>query len=470
MAFTPIKICAVFLAIFLCFSSLVALAFGTSSGVVAALPASQTAMITANLSSSSFTIPANFNGYSDELADAITDTIFKPSNTSLIGLIKLLGPAGYIRFGGNSQEQYAGHYPVLTQPIANDVAGFVAALGSNWTFSWGLSLQADSTALAISTSGYINTAINGSQPLILEISNEPDDWTTASNFISLWNTYYAALSVAYPSAVYVAPSVANSYALPTYMPGLTLSPSQFYYLSYHYYYSNGSPPLSAAQLTSIAPSTVISTAAANYRAGNQLRLEEFGPTYANNGSQNYANLGSINKLAQATYYLQMAIQTASLGYVGVNPHNILTTASTQDIANYNSFYEDSNNLWVPYPLFYGEYLFSKITGLQIVNTTTTNLDPLASAIAVKQTNGNAAILVSNADTKANVAFVPDQSSAWTTANLWILSGNTCFDVSPNINGAIIGESGAFTGTPTSIARGIPITIPPCGAALVQIQH
>jgi hypothetical protein len=115
------------------------------------------------------------------------------------------------------------------------------------------------------------------------------------------------------------------------------------------------------------------------------------------------------------------------------------------------------------------FLFSKIEGNTVISTTSAGLDSNASVLAVKQSNNKAAILVVNGNPTTNINVKPDQSQTWSTANLWLLQDDSCYDPSPTINGFSIGPGGAWSGTPTSISRGQGVIIPPCGAALVQIQ-
>jgi hypothetical protein len=87
-----------------CFAQLGGAMFGGSN------PQSET--VTANLASMSYTIPNNFVGRSQELADVIPGgapisgegSLLTSSTTTMIAMAQLLWPYGYIRIGGNSQD------------------------------------------------------------------------------------------------------------------------------------------------------------------------------------------------------------------------------------------------------------------------------------------------------------------------------------------------------------------------------
>jgi hypothetical protein len=177
--------------------------------------------------------------------------------------------------------------------------------------------------------------------------------------------------------------------------------------------------------------------------------------------------GISNRLAAATWYLNEAIVMAAGGWSGINIHAAYHFVS----AIYNPIVQLGDGNFGAGPIFYGLFLFSKIEGQQIL--------PLAiggngniQAIATKGANGNANILAVNNDVSSSVIVTPQQSGAWTTANVLVLQdgdGNGCASASPVVGGAAIGESGSWSGTPFSIANGGYVSIPPCGAALIQIQ-
>jgi hypothetical protein len=115
-------------------------------------------------------------------------------------------------------------------------------------------------------------------------------------------------------------------------------------------------------------------------------------------------------------------------------------------------------------------LFSKIEGQQIVSTSISG----ASSVKVISTKGSGAdanILIVNNDTSYPLLAKPDQSNSWSTAEFYLINSLVgCVDTSPALNGYMVGEGGSWAGSPAILNRGASISIPPCGAALVEIQH
>jgi hypothetical protein len=132
----------------------------------------------------------------------------------------------------------------------------------------------------------------------------------------------------------------------------------------------------------------------------------------------------------------------------------------------------ADNNFIPTPVFYGMYLFSKIQGQQTVTVAYSNAVSFVQAMATKNGNGNANILVTNNDANNPVAIKPDQSNSWTTANVLQIksaTGSGCTDASVTVGGAAIGESGSWTGAAFALSKGQSFTLGPCESALIQIQ-
>ena len=421
--------------------------------------------VTAILEDKSSTIPSNFVGLSLETQDIIADTIYTGSNTSLQNLVKLLGPNGILRVGGTSQD--TGHQgnptPALTQRIANDLAGFNSALGSGWSLIYGLDLGSNNPSEAVTQAGYIINAF-GIGNVIFQIGNEPDNWYSPSTYTSMWNDYFSSLSTSYPSIIFAAPDVAELISIAQhYAVSLTPGISGLSSLSAHFY-GVGCNPVSISYASYLAnPASQAWTA--NYAPG-KLRLTESGGICA--GGQ----LGYTNVLLQATWYLNTAIAMANDGWVGFNYHSVMTPYAPWGgrISYYNPYSVQDDKGYSPTPVFYGMLLFSKIEGQQIVGTSL--LGPsTVKAISTKGAGANANILIVNNDTSYPLLAKPDQSNIWSTAEIYVINSSVgCVDTSPALNGYVIGEGGSWAGSPAILNRGDSISIAPCGAALVEIQH
>ena len=184
--------------------------------------------------------------------------------------------------------------------------------------------------------------------------------------------------------------------------------------------------------------------------------------------------GITNVLMAATYYLSLAQSAFSGGYLGIDPLDVIIPQLWGDgltrPAYYNQFIQEPDGGYGPAPMFYGMYLFAQLEGQTSISTTVDpSLNNFASVNATRGPNGNANILVVNINTNQQITVAPQQTQPWSTANVYLLSGQSCTDPKPVLNGEPIGEGGAWAGHPISIANGASIAIPACGAALIEIQ-
>ena len=432
-----------------------------------------TSSVTADLASRSYTIPKDFVGYSQEEADVVYEGIYNSANRSLINLLKMLGPNGELRIGGNSQDTpnaYTSTIPPVTQAIADDVAAFASAIGPGWTVDWGLDGKANNTSAAVTHAGYFISAFSRiPNALIFSFDNEPDLWKgyTGSSFQTVWNSYYSALTSAYPSIKYE--GIEITCGNPSYSDHLApgLSALQFY--SCHKYFT-GDPTPDAASVIAKAQAYDLATNIGSVPV--PFRDNETGINY-DVGSPR----GVVDRLAASSWYLNLAINIAIEGGAGLNPHSVLSTSGAiasnfagNALSTWNAFDKAVDGNYYPNPIFYGMFLMSRMVGQQVVATSKTGTGNVA-ALATKGANGNANILVANNDTSLPVVITPGQSNAWTSANVMVLqagSGEGCGDQHPTVGGSTIGESGAWAGGFSRIPNGSTVTIGPCGAALIEI--
>jgi hypothetical protein len=190
-------------------------------------------------------------------------------------------------------------------------------------------------------------------------------------------------------------------------------------------------------------------------------------------------LGSSDALMASAWFLNMGIVLSNAGYNGVNIHHNFWwpasggTAIVGDVYPniYGPLQLNGDGTFSPGPEFYGMLLFSKIEGQQTVQLGVAG-NANINAIATKGGNGNANILIVNNDQSLSVAVTPTQINSWSSATvLSIVSsdGLNCSSKSPLLGGAAIGVSGAWSGSSYTITNGQSLQLPPCGAALVQIQ-
>lgn len=417
------------------------------------------ATITANQNNPGPVVPQNFVGFSSELQDVISNSIFTPANTSLINLIKTwLGPSGIWRIGGNSGD--TNPPPALSQQIANNAAGFIAAVGSGWKTIYGLDAFIQDPNLAATHVSYLLQAFPP-QNIAFQVGNEPEalpGFGSAQSWASVFNNYYVGLNGSFPNLKFAGPDTVSLSDTPWINSTIPGAPGVAYVTGHKY--TLGSSPIS------LSPDQVLADATVAPNPG--VIISEFG-ILAGGGQQ-----GITDRLLAATYYLKLAQSAFAGGYAAILPHNVLTPypfGGGLRLAYYNQFIQQPDG-WSPAPMFYGMLLFQALAGQTSISTTTTNLNPQASVTATLGPNGNANLLVVNGDTVNTITVQPQQTHTWSTATIYLVSGNGWADPNPVFNGKPIGEGGALAYNPIhpiSISNGDTVSISPCGAALIVIQ-
>jgi hypothetical protein len=421
----------------------------------AAKPASTVATITANQSQIGATIPPNFVGFSVELQDVLADSIFTPGNTSLINLINIwLGPSGLLRIGGNSSDTSPA--PALTQQIANDVSAFISNIGSGWQTIYGLDSVVKDTNTAMSHASFLLSSFPSAN-IAFQVGNEPEaTFGTEQSWAPVFNSYFSALTATFPDLKFGGPDTILLSNV-SWTNGTIPGASGVKYVTAHKYTLGCAP-------VSLTPAQVLADATVTSNPG--VTLSEFG-MICGGGQQ-----GITDRLMAATYYLKLAQSAFAAGFNAILPHNVLTPFHWDDgtfrVAYYNQFVQQPDGGYAPAPMFYGMLLFQALEGLSSISTTTSNLDNLASVTAVLGSNGQAWILVVNGDTAQGITVEPQQTSSWSTAIVYLLSGTSCTDPSPVLNGSPIGEGGVWASSATILTNGETVFIPACGAALIEI--
>lgn len=438
--------------------------------------------VSANVAGSGVTIPADFVGISAETGDFTagfyqgttgnwTSNGFTGTAASYINTLKLLGSHGVFRIGGGSSD--AATAPTITAGMSTNLNSFLAALGANWTLIYGLDLIANDTTAAATTATNIATAV-GVANVIFSFGNEPglNGFTTAT-YATRWNSYWTAVSGAVTNVKVAAiDDVINPGwgSQPTVIAALTPGLAGLTEVSEHWYI------MCRDTFTSPVPSILI----------GEVYQEQFAAMSASNLGQYLINTfsygakpqrmtetnticargqsGMSDRLVAATWFLNSAMVLANYGWAGINIHSVWWGG----LGIYNPIQIAADGNFIAAPIFYGMYLFSRIEGEQIIPSSVGGKGNVA-AIATLGAGGNANIIAVNNDVSNSVMVTPGQSAAWSTATVLSLSGTGCSDASPTLGGQSIGESGAWTGTTTTIGNGASISIPPCGAALIKIQ-
>lgn len=447
----------------------------------AAAPLRRASQMHANLSATGYTIPSSFVGLSVETGDLISGMFqgTTGANGSFLSMMRLLGVNGSLRVGGNSSDSMPSA-PALTQPIANNLSSFIASAGAGWKLMYGLDLAINDSAVAATQAGFVATAMGGGANVVFQFGNESiGAYVTKAQYITNWNAYYTAVSGAVAGLKVAATDCEDFGDTQSVLASLTPGAAGMTYATQHWYGSlNGSPytVTNASQMIStVAINSYLNAGTGNAAAPyvgynfNSYWANQNGVKQRLTESNNINNLGLLNfsdRMMSATWYLNQAIAFANDGWDGINTHASYGIAG---VGKYNPIVsKDSGTTYQAAPEFYGLYLFSKLQGQQTIALAIGGNANVV-GIATKGGGGNANILAVNNDTSSSSAVTPGQSSAWTAATVLLLSGTDCSDAAPALGGAIIGPGGSWSGSTTSINNGDSIAIPPCGAALIQIQ-
>ena len=434
----------------------------------------QAVSVYANLSAPLATIPADFVGISFENQVMTYGGYLTASNTTLISLLQKLGASGSVRVGGASQETATP--PPLTQAMANNLAAFVSAIGSGWSVNYGLDAMAASSSAAATQATYLYNAL-GSK-LTLQYGNEPiiTNNFTAATYEAMWNAYDAAVLAAVPSAKRAATDDFYPY-IQSIVAALTPGVSGLAEITQHFYYS---PCLSINVDPQAVLSSPISAQVVTYNQAWALPSSKLAMTESNSicGGTGTPS-GMTDRLLAAAWFVNTAIALASTGWSAINVHDYIGHSGWPTSSfvgpNGNSYYNpawlNADGTWQAGSVFYGMYLFAQIEGQQQVQSTITSAGgvTLVNAIATVRATGKANILIVNYDARHPITVTPQQSAAWTTANVLLLAGSSCLDPSPTVGGATIGVGGAWSGSTTSISNGQSITLTPCESVLVSVN-
>lgn len=430
----------------------------------------QPAGVFANLASLGTTIPADFVGLSLEVSDFAVGGKFQGTTGamgSFLGIASLLGSSGVIRLGGSSSNSAT--TLTFNQAAANGLASFVAALGSGWRVIYGLDLNAADSATAATQAGYLNNALG--TKVSFQMGNEPftSGAFTAGTYATAWNSYYAAITAAVPSAKFAAcddnSQGTSQTAIPTLTPGLAgLSAVTVHY--YPFSSTNYVPSGTSIDWTylrdSISNDAFFNTLV-SFASGSSVPLIM---SEINSVSQGGAPGVSDRMMSQA-YYAWLAIRLQRLGWAGMYSH---ATYDGSNSGTYDPIHNNGDGTYSPRPVFYGMLAFSKIVGRATASLTRSGT-PLFDCVAVQNSTGNSSFAIVNLERLISISVTPDQSSAWSVGN--VLVSQSADGVGPTsssmqIGGSVIGTSGAWSGSASSITRGSSVVIPPCGVAVINI--
>jgi hypothetical protein len=435
-------------------------------------------------------IAADFLGLSYESAILAAGDYFAPDNASVLGLIRLLGPSGVIRIGGNTSERTAwradaGHMPaagshrILITPASIDrLAAALRMLG--WKLVYGLNLAHGTPEEAAAEAAYVARAA-GADLIAFQIGNEPDGfgrWTAArpktydfAAYLAEWRPFHAAVRAAVPDARFAGPDVAGA----TDWVGAFAAarPESLAMLTRHYYADGpaGAPHVSLQKLL---------------RSGGQIapvldELARYGQSYGlpwriieANSIYDEGQPGVSDTLGAALWGLELLFTAAAAGAAGVNFHAGVHNRRPADDKAYTPIGRGEDGRYRARPLYYAMLMFAfAARGWLISARLTPQIGELA-AFAVRAPDASLRLCLINKDLAraARVRIDPAQSIAG--ASVMRLAGPAADATSGiTLGGASIDDFGRWAPAAGEAARHaggeIALDLPAASAALVSVR-
>lgn len=462
--------------------------------------------VTVNEALPGATIPADFFGLSvdtEGVVDPATDgDRWRSANTRLVNLLGMIGPAGVLRVGGNSSDdKFRGSAWVaqtVSEQDASDIASLLTATG--WSLIWGLGTKSNDLARATTDATRIAAAV-GVGNVEFHIGNEPDEaincftattaynycpdaWGNMPDFYTRWSSWRTSLAAAVPGIRFAGPDSASTVNVGGYLAAVGASNIISY--THHFYpFASGSNPgftipsmmrtLTGYGYSAVPPPGAsvwtgwVSTATTNSLAP---RLTEFSAAYTG------GRVGVSNTLAAGTWLADISLRFAAMGYASIHPHNGTKflelgggTALSPPLP-YSLIWQAGGSITTN-PSLMGYVLAARAAGGQIIPTTVNGGPGSVGAVsghAVLGADGKTRIFVINRDLVRPASVTVDRASAWTTANIITLTGRECGARDARLNGAVPDPTTlALTIPARTLARGTPVSLQPCGAAMVEID-
>ena len=359
-----------------------------------------TASVVLNSSTPGALLNSSFAGLSYEKSK-LTSSLFSGSNTSMINMLRLLGPS-VLRIGGNSVDttswkgSVSGLVPILPAHI-DALAAFAKATG--WSIIYGINMAKNTIANSVDEATYAASQL-GSLLLGFEIGNEPDLYAgngdrastyKFADFDAEWQSIAAAIRQALPSAVMTGPAAAYNVSGYT-APFAKSNASRVSLLTQHYYRANGQSATSTLDLllqpdpALLTNLQLLSSAAATNGLPLGYRMGECNSFY-NGGAPNVSDA-----YGTALWALDYMFSCALAQCRGVNFHGGGNGTGYTPIADSNGTVVSAR------PVFYAMAMFAQLAqGHAVPATVTLGQSVNFTAYGVARTDGASNVILVNKD-------------------------------------------------------------------------
>jgi hypothetical protein len=476
--------------------------------------------LTVDLDSASYLIPANYCGFSYELAQLMDPNFFAASNKELIAFFRLLTPQGVLRLGGNTSEscwfkvddsvtapeirpavQTAAENWMPQQafeidpPAIDNLAEFLQA--TDWKLIYGMAFGHSSPERAAREAEYVAKKV-GDRLLYFQIGNEPDlyhnpqnktrppDWSF-DDYLKEWLGYAEAIRARVPNAKFGGPDVAaSSDWIPRFTKAAEAKLGNRFVAATGHYYAEGPPDdprMTTGRLLRGDPQIAVRTksiADAAAKDGLVYRMTEGNSCYRG------GKPGMSDALAGALWGSDYLLTLATNGCAGVNLHGGSGNAVRASLGNHmpgeslapgkkvkGSFYTpiagSAEEGFEARPIFYGMMLANQFAGAKVRPVKLAAEDVNATAYAAEK-DDQLRVAIFNKDGAKDLALNLRMPPGYKRAKVWRLTGPALDSPDVTLAGATV--SPAATWSPTTVETpqiagdGAELNIPRASAALV----
>ena len=442
------------------------------------------ATVTLDETQAGLPISPNFQGLSFETSLLTKNPEYLNSNnTTLIRLLKNLGP-GVLRIGGGTSDEigWADHprlvntsADTLTTTDIDHLAEFSKATG--WPVIFGLNMWNNDAVSAAKESVYATKAL-GTNLYAFQSGNEPDTYSSygprlptynVNDYATEWENYFAAIKNQLPAAEFAGPDVANNTDWVNQF--VQRENTNIKLMDAHFYVTGPATNPSITYNDILTPSYNLPTYLTNMAAWSAKYQLPYRITETNNiwggGKQ-----GVSDTFAAALWALDFMWQVAAANGQGINFHG-------GSLGPKNLYYSPVLNIngnFVAMPEYYAMLAFSyasdgaRVLPVTISKTSNYNCTAYASA----KTSGEFDITLINKDLNTDILFTINLSKPATSASIMRLSA-------PGISatggvtfaGSQVNSDGTFSAINNAylpISQGtVTVKIPAGSAAVVIVR-
>ncbi|MGA8413646.1 MAG: hypothetical protein WB756_17960 [Xanthobacteraceae bacterium] len=402
-------------------------------------------------------IAPDFIGLSYESSALAGGDFFTLGNTSVLGLVRRLGPNGVIRIAGNTSEHtvWRSRDPpasqqsfVLTPASIDQLAAVLRMLG--WKLIFGLNLARGTPEQAADEAAYVTRAV-GDHLLAFQIGNEPDGfgrWTAVrpntydvAAFLTEWRLFHDAIRARVPDARFAGPDVAAETA---WVGALARGdPAGLVLLTRHYYADGpaGAPHVGLAKL--LRSDQQIVPALEQLKQDSRTYQLPFRIAEANS-VYNEGQPGVSDTLGAALWGAELMFQLAAAGAAGINFHAGVHNLRPGEDKAYTPIARADGGRYRAAPLYYGMLMFTQAARGALVPVRTAPESAELRAMATRDQDGSLRLSLINKDVGRDARVVVDPGHRFAAASLMRLAGPSAdATTGVTLGGASVDELGEW---------------------------